>query len=278
MVLAFGFQKILFVSFYGASLVLILFSVVLPNYALKLVLVIVAMLCDILAFSSRFYWYFFIPFMHRKKGMAILNNAEPYILSPSGNTIIVREGGSVYASAFIKIPIYKSTTEMGTDEKVDFARMFSRVITLSKSPIKISSQMYIVSKEGYIEKIRDKLSQAEDRYQSINSSSGASQSDINRTKGEVTMWHNLLDNVSRSQSYSLISFAMITALGGTDEEASNLALQQADEIVAGISATFGVTASIAEGAEILLFIEPEQAIPYSTLSEQIRAKTAAEGL
>jgi hypothetical protein len=276
--LAFDLQKILFVSFYGASLVLILFSVVLPGYILKLILVIIAMLCDILAFSSRFYWYFFIPFLHKKGGMAVLRSNEPYLLSPSGNTIIVREGGTIYASAFIKIPIYKSTTEMSNDEKVDFARMFSRVITLSKSPIRISSQMYIVSKEDYIEKIRDRLNQAEDKYQNINSNTNATQGEISRIKGEVTMWHNLLDNVSRSQSYSLLSFAMITAAGGTDEEASNLALQQADEIIAGINATFGVTASIAENSEILLLIEPEQTIPYSTVSEQIRAKTAAEGL
>ena len=77
---------------------------------------------------------------------------------------------------------------------------------------------------------------------------------------------------------ALEAFAMVTAQGGNEEEAVSLALQQADELASGVSAVFGVTATILEGEEMLKFIEPDYMIPIATVSEQIREKSVSQGV
>lgn len=242
----------------------------------KLVMVLVALLVDILAFSTKFYTQFFIPFLQMKGRVVTLNDSEAFTLAPTGNAIIVRKGSDVYASAFIKIPSYRSATEMSPEEKVDFSKMFSRVMTLSSVPVKFASQMYVINKDSYIGSIRSKLNEAEERYSGISLNKGASKEQVERTKGEVTMWHNLFDHVSKTRSQSLEPYAMITSQGGNEEEAINLALQKADEVATGISALFGINATIIEGEEMLKFVEPDYMIPVVTAAEQLRGAVARQ--
>jgi hypothetical protein len=67
---------------------------------------------------------------------------------------------------------------------------------------------------------------------------------------------------------------MVTALGGTEEEATTLAVQQADELASGISAILGLTTYIVQGEELLTFIEPDHMIPFNTISEEATATEA----
>jgi hypothetical protein len=243
------------------------------NPALSLGLAILALFFDIIAFSTKLYAVFFIPFLKMKKGVVVMETEEPFVMSPSGNAIIVRKDRDVYASAFVKIPTYRSGTEMQPDEKIDFARLFSRALTISRKPVKFGAQLYVINKDAYINNIRNKLNEAEERYQEAIVKKDISKADAERIRGEVTMWHNLFDNVSKVKSQALEAYAMTTALGGNEEEAVNLALQQADELCAGISSVFGVTATIAEGEDMLKFVEPDYMIPLVTISEQIRERT-----
>ncbi|MDE1845686.1 MAG: hypothetical protein KGH53_00155 [Candidatus Micrarchaeota archaeon] len=269
----------LFISFVGISLVLMIVTVNLqiPDYA-KIIFLAIALFVDILAASTRYYSYLFIPLTKIKNGTIVLDTEEPFYLSPSGNALIVREGNEVYATAFIKIPVYKSATEMNDEEKVDFARLFSRIVSLSRTPFKISTQMYLINKDDYIAKIRDRLNLIEEQYQKALVDKSTTTGAMERLKGEVTMWHNLLESIGRIQSHALLNYATVTALGTTEEEATALVNQQADEIAAGIGAILGVTAPLMTGEEILLVTQPDFTIPFSTVSESIRQKTVSEGL
>ena len=93
---------------------------------------------------------------------------------------------------------------------------------------------------------------------------------MERAKGEVTMWHNLLDTISNANSLIAISYASVTAMGGNDEEAMNLAMQSANEIMAGINSTYGVVSDIISTPELLMLIEPDYMIPFSTINQQIK--------
>lgn len=143
--------------------------------------------------------------------------------------------------------------------------------------MKFASQLYVINKDEYIGNIRGKLNEAEERYQNLAVNQEVQKSDSERVKGEVTMWHNLYDNVSKTKSQALEAYAMVTAQGGNDEEASNLALQQADEIATGLSAVFGIGASVVEGEELLKFVEPDHMIPSVTISEQIMESSLGTG-
>lgn len=270
---SFVYYILIIISFF-----LVILAMITPGYIIRFVLAIFALLFDVLAFSMRFYSYIFMPMVRMKNRTVVLNSDVPFVMSPSGNAIIVRKGADVYASAFVKIPVYKSATEMNDDEKSDFSKMFSRIVSMNKNITKISSQLYIINKDDYISNIRDKLNEAEDRYQKVLGSKDAKQNATERVKGEVTMWHNLYDSISKSQSRALAAYAMVTAVGGSDEEASNLALQRAEEAAVGIGTAMGINATVATGQEMLVFVEPEYAIPFSTVSEEIRGKAAEEGL
>ncbi len=248
-----------------------------PGYIVKFIFAIIALVFDVLAFSMRFYSYIFMPIVRMKNRTVVLNSDVPFVMSPSGNAVIVRKGSDIYASAFVKIPIYRSATEMNDDEKLDFAKMFSRIVSMNRNITKISSQLYIINKDDYISNIRTRLNEAEDRYQKVVNDKNE-QTQTERVKGEVTMWHNLYDSISRAQSRALIAYAMVTAIGSTDEEASNLAIQRAEETAVGIGTTLGINATVATGQEILVFLEPEYAIPFSTVSAELREKAVEEGL
>jgi hypothetical protein len=167
---------------------------------------------------------------------------------------------------------------MEDEEKQDFSTLFSRVVSLSKSPIKISTQMSVLNKDDYINKVKDKLNDAENRYQVITTDKTAKPEAVERIKGEVTMWHNLLDNITKLQSLAAISYIGVTAMGGNDEEAINMALQKANELAAGIGAIYGVVADIISSPEIFLLIEPEYIIPFSTVNSQINENTMKQAL
>ena len=248
------------------------------NDGAAFVLGLVSLLLAVVAFSTKYYTYLYIPAMKMKSNNIVISDSEPFIMSPSGTSIVVRDENGVYATSFIMIPLYRSGTEMSDQEKLDIARLFSRILTVSKSTLKISSQLYIVNKDEYISKIRQRLEQSEAKLRSVSTEGFETNQSAERARGEVTMWHNLLNNVSSSKSEALITYAMVSASGGNEDEASSIAYQRAEEVASGISAILGVTAYVAHGAEILKFIQPESMIPVETVNEMIRQKSVAEGV
>jgi len=270
-------ERVVFSLLIMVSVVLVLFTLLFSfSDAIKFVLVIVALAFDLLAFSTKYYFQFFIPFLGMKGRTVVLNDGEAFTMAPSGNAIVARSGQDTYASAIVRIPSYRSATEMTSAEKTDFAKMFSRVLNLARNPVKFSAQLYVINKDEYIAEIKNKLDEAEERYQSTTLNKGLPKAESERVRGEVTMWHNLFDSVNKTRSLSLEAYAMITSPGNTEEEAVNLALQQADEVATGISAIFGIAASIVEGKELLKFLEPDYMIPAVTISEQMREKTVGK--
>ncbi|MDE1873658.1 MAG: hypothetical protein KGI04_00875 [Candidatus Micrarchaeota archaeon] len=269
-------QKFLFSILMLISLIFIIGIYLLDVPAVfKLVLAVLALAFDLLAFSTKLYMSFFIPFLKAKNRTVTLEADEAFNMAPSGNAIVVRRGGSVYASAFITIPTYRSATEMNNEEKIDFARLFSRALTISKSSVKFATQLYVINKDAYISNIRGRLDEAEEKYQNASMNPQMKKADSERTRGEATMWHNLYDNVNKVGSQALEAFAMVSAEGGTEEEAINLVLQRADEIASGVSSVFGVSAAVVEGEDLLRFVEPDHMIPPITVGEQLREKNMA---
>ncbi|HUB92417.1 MAG TPA: hypothetical protein VL945_00485 [Candidatus Saccharimonadales bacterium] len=258
----------------GVAIMITVASEVVSIHLLSAALAIIAMLAALVAFLTKNYIYMFESVVKKKGANLVIYGGEAFTMAPSGNSIVRREGQNVYASAFIKIPIYRSGTEMNKEEKADLSKLFGRILTLGKTPMKLSAEMYAVNKDQYITKLRAMLNETEEKYRSMQSVDGDQhRGGMERARGEVTMWRNLLDSVSKSHSQALVLFAMVSALGGNDEEASNIAYQRAEELAGGISATLGVNAYVAKGSELLTLLEPEYMIPVETVSERIRQKT-----
>ncbi len=282
--MALEFRLMLFVIFILASLVIVLITAAIPAqyFWIKLPLGIVAIALNVLAVSTRYFTYLYEPLTRMKKRTIVIDDGEPYIMAPSGNAIVRREKEKVFATVFVKIPVYSSATEMEDQEKLDFAVAFSKMLSIMKEPFRITTQLYVLNKDEYVDKIRARLNDVQDKYNTmLEKEAQAGQQDkgvappgSNRLRGELTMWKNMLENVNRARGHSLSSFAAISATGGTEEEAINLALMKGDELASGISATYGIAAGIATNSEILELIEPEKNIPVANVSQSILEKSA----
>ena len=247
------------------------------NTVLNTFLAIIALFVTLLAFLTKNYIYLFQPVLNKKGKNLVLNANEAFVLSPTKTAIIRVEGSNVYASSFIKIPMYRSATEMNDAEKLDLSKLFARILTISSNPIKLSSQLYVINNDEYISRLRDTLNRVEEKYRELQNTGGdMHSSEMERARGEVTMWRSLLDNVAKSYSEALVLYAMTTAMGSTEEEATNIVYQRAQELAGGVSTLLGVNAFVVTGDEILDFIEPDYMIPVSTVSERIRKKTVGE--
>ena len=274
----FDTKTLMFVILIGAAFVMELVIFAMPVPLVASVVAIIVLLCSIVGFSTKYYTYLLLPALRMKGKAIVLNADEPFIMSPSGNAIVMREGDSVYASSFVRIPIYRSATEMADEEKAAFASMFGRLLTSTTEPVKLSAQMYIINKDDYINKIKARLNAAEERYSRLIANKTVDKGSSERIRGEVTMWRNLFENLSSSRSQALLVYGMVSAMGGSEEEAVNLAYQKAEEFAAGASAVLGVNAYIVRGDEILALIEPNYMIPVETVSERIMQKNVEEAI
>ncbi len=274
----FDAKTLMFVILIGAAFILEIVIFAIPIPLIASVIAIIVLLCSIVGFSTKYYTYLLLPALRMKGRAIVLNADEPFIMSPSGNAIVIREGDSVYASSFVRIPIYRSATEMVDEEKAAFASMFGRLLTSTTEPVKLSAQMYIINKDDYINKIKARLNAAEERYSRLIANKTVDKGSSERIRGEVTMWRNLFENLSSSRSQALLVYGMVSAMGGSEEEAVNLAYQKAEEFAAGASAVLGVNAYIVRGDEILTLIEPNYMIPVETVSERIMQKNVEEAI
>ncbi len=263
---------IVFLGFVGVSFLFLSVALSLPSGLLtnlaKLMLLVLAVMADILAFSSRYYSYLIVPVLKQRRRDIVLSNENPYWLSPSADSILQKSGETYTATVYINIPLYRSSTEMSDAEKVDFTRQISRLVGLSKDPARFTAELYVMNKDAYIQQLRDTISGVEMEESKL-VQDGAQQDKVERVRGKLSMWRKMLDHVSSATSLELASFASVSAVGGKEFEAVSIAQQKARELMSGIGSTLGVSPNIVTGDELLKFVEPEFLIPYSTVSEQI---------
>ncbi len=237
-----------------------------PSY--RLVILAVAFFFDLMAFSSRFYGYLFLPVLKQRKRHIVLSNEDAYWLSTTGDSILHKEGDMFTSTIYIKIPLYISATEMGETEKMEFTRQCARVVCMSHDPIRFTSQMNVMNKDDYLKTIRDTIGEVENKEALIASGVKTDESE-DRVKGKASMWHHMFDRISGTASFEMITYASVSGKGSKEFEAISAAQARSRDAMSAIGSIFGVPPSIVTGEALLKFVEPEYLIPYSTISEQI---------
>ena len=151
-----GSQRLVFAIFAGVGLVcaFVMWLVPVGLSLLALIIALVALGATILAFATKDYFFMFDAILHMKNMSAVIDGNDPFYLAPNGNSILVRRGGDIFATAFIKIPVYDSATEMSDEQKYNFSLLFARLISISKTPMRMSSQLNTINKDEYI--VQDK--------------------------------------------------------------------------------------------------------------------------
>lgn len=265
-------KLLVFMAFMGISVVLLALAVVLPQGILfiipKLLLLILAVLFDVLAFASRYYTYLLLPLSRQRRRDVVISDQNAYWLASTGECIVRKDGEEYSATAYINIPFYISSSELNDDEKMRFTNQVSRLVGLSREPVRYTTELYLMNKDDYIHTLKDSISQIENEEAKL-VEAGAPIGQLDHVRGKLSMWKKMLENVANGTSFELSSFATITARGAKEFEAITLVQQKARELMNGIATTLGVPPNLAVGNELLKYVEPEYLIPFSTVAEQI---------
>ncbi|MGI0100540.1 MAG: hypothetical protein ACREBH_02370 [Candidatus Micrarchaeaceae archaeon] len=265
-------KVLVFIGFIVMSVAMIGIAAVLPTGILfvlpKLLLLVIAVIFDILAFASRYYSYLIMPFVRQRTRNVVINDQAPYWLSTTGDCIIRKVSDDYLATAYINIPIYVSSSEMNDEDRLRFAEQVSRLVGISREPVRFSTELYLMNKDDYIQKLKDNITNIENDQAKL-IETNAPQAQLEHVRGKLSMWKKMLDNISSSVSFELGTFATISATGVKEFEAITMVQQKARELMNGIAANLGVPPNIITGSDILKYVEPEFLIPYSTITEQI---------
>ncbi|BCS91020.1 MAG: hypothetical protein ARM1_0477 [Candidatus Micrarchaeota archaeon] len=265
---------IFFMVFWAVSIGFLVLSISIPKgqiytIPLELIAVIIAILFAILAYGTRFHSPIIIEFLNQRKKLIVLNNDYPYYIYPSNDAIVRKLSSEYVATVIIKLPMYRSATEMSEEERYTFAKNIGRALTLSDKPVRFASQLYYMNNESYISVIREQLNKAETELLSLQQQN-VPQEKIEKAKGQLAMWRNILSAVSSSNAMQLDSVVYVSAKGVRDYEAVAYAQQRAREIISGIGAIFGVIPTIVTGQDIIKYIEPEGVITEAIVTEKIK--------
>ncbi len=261
------FISLLITSGILLGIVMLAPSVFIPAY-IKIILFLLAMVADAVAFSSRYYAYLISPMLKQHSKHIVLSNENAYWMAQSNDTILRKSGEEFIATVYISIPVYRSATEMTDEEKLDFANQISRLIGLSKDPVRYTTELYVMNKDSYIQKLRETISAAENEAASLQDND-AKKNEMERARGKLAMWRNMLDSISKNLSFELLSYITVSARGSKEYEATSTAQQRARELMSGVGSIFGIPPSIITGTDLLKFVEPEYLIPFSTVTEQM---------
>jgi hypothetical protein len=262
-----------------AAFALIIAGALIPSqilpYPIKIIIYIIAIFLDVLAFATRYYTYIMMPLFKQRKKNITLDVQEPYWIAGSNDAIVRKIGEEFIATTFILIPLYRSATEMSVDEKLSFGAQIGRLISINTEPVRYSTQLHVMDKEAYLSSIRDSLNMSENEIIEL-TQKNASQHEIDNAKGRTTMWRNMMERMSIEQSFELVLYASVSASGTKEYEATSIVQQRARDLMSGISSTLGITTSIITGNEMLKVIEPDHLIPYSNVRKQINANISGE--
>ncbi len=268
-----------FISFIIASVVLLALGIATPvslmPYYIKVLFLLLALGCDCVAFSSRYYTYLIIPMLKQRKNQVVLSNESAYWLSTAADAVLKKVDDQFIATVYVMIPLYRSSTEMSPEEKLDFGRQVSKLVSINRDPVRYSAELYVMNKDAYLQTLRDTISVTENEVIEL-SQKNAPAKEQERAKGKVAMWRNILDNTNKAFSLELITYASVSAAGSKEFEAVSIAQQKARDLIAGVSSSFGVTPSLITGQDIYKFIEPEHMVPFTTVSEQISRNITQE--
>ena len=262
-----------------AAFALIIAGALIPSqilpYPIKIIIYILAIFLDVLAFATRYYTYIMMPLFKQRKRNITLDVQEPYWIAGSNDAIVRKIGEEFIATTFILIPLYRSATEMSVDEKLSFGAQIGRLISINTEPVRYSTQLHVMDKEAYLSSIRDSLNMSENEIIEL-TQKNAPQHELDNAKGRATMWRNMMERMSIEQSFELMLYASVSASGTKEYEATSIVQKRARDLMSGISSTLGITTSIITGNEMLKVIEPDHLIPYSNVRKQINANISGE--
>lgn len=217
------------------------------------------------------YGYVIIPMITKTTGTAILTDTG-YEIPPSEDVIVKKYENVYYASAFLGIKVFESTTEKSPEEMITYNEYFERAISNLKYVTKVAYLLYVedISEKRRI--VETKRAEAQLRLARERDKPEPDVLRIDKYEREVAQWDNQLNQLIKGiKPMGVVAYAMTTAAGISKDGAIASVRAQANELRTVLANALNVEVEVLTGDEMLKCFEWEKFFPVTAkeLEEQI---------
>lgn len=224
---------------------------------------VMAVLAAPAAFIAQKWGYWVVPYFTRGQKMIYSHDAEVDI-PLSDDAILKQVGDSYYATMFIAIRIYKSSTTMSEQEKFSFMDLWERAISGLKTVTKYSVLVYIKDLAKYKESIEARKAQAQMEMAKESDRTEVDKAHAAALEREIAMWDNVVSKVSGGDKpLAVLTYVQVSAKGPTKDIAMATVRQALSEIRSTVGTALNVELGALSGDDLRRCYDWEYALPSS---------------
>ena len=207
------------------------------------------------------YGYILIPIITKQTKTSVFLDTT-YEIPPSQDVIVTKRENTYYASAFLSIKMYESSTEKTLEENIAYNEYFERAISNMRYVTKIN---YLIFVEDISRKRRDLETKRAESQLRLAREKDKPEPDvlrIDRYEREVaTLDHEVNKIIKGEKPMGIISYAMTSAMGVSKEAAIAQAKSQAKELITLLANALNVEVVQLTADEMLKCFEWERFFP-----------------
>jgi len=249
----------------GFSVILAALVLTLPVESIfKMVAVVISALCAALSFALWKYGYLLVPYFTTRANIIEVHDGG-YEINPAQDAIVKKIGDEFFASVFVQIKMFRSTTERTEEENVIYVDSFERAVSQIKYPVKVGMVLFAKEISKYREDIETKKYEAQLRLQRLRESNEPDVIAIDRLEKEAAMWESQITRIATGERpMGMISYLMVTGNGVTRDAAVAVAKNRAAEVKTLFANALNVDVDYLYGDDMKKCFEMEFLLPPTT--------------
>ncbi|MFH1221946.1 MAG: hypothetical protein V1492_02575 [Candidatus Micrarchaeota archaeon] len=225
-------------------------------------LAIVAIISFVIAAVIWRFGYLIKPML--TKHMHMLEGFGKYEVPSEQDAIVKKEGNRYIATAYMLISFTQSATERTPDQIALMRQSYERALSSLNYVCKISNLVCPINLTPYVEKIKEKRSNAESRLSELSALPTTSNqgSEMARLKREVESYEGQLERVqSGERPMKVVNYAMTSASSTSKDEAIAKVRHQVAELKSVIASTMDTEVTLLFGDDMKRCFEWDMMIP-----------------
>ena len=225
------------------------------------VAIMLALVFTPLSFIIYKWGYWMIPYV--TQGKRVVRTDEAVIeISPTEDAVVRYVNGAYYATVFLVVKIFKTTTSMSDQEKYAFMDLWERAISGLKTVTKYAMLLYLKDMTKYKDAIEMRKAKAQVEIGAERDRENPDPAKIEKLEREISMWDNMVAKLAMGdRPSSILTYVQTTAKGATRDAAVASARQQANEIRSTVGTALNVEMSPLTGEEMKRCFDWTYAVP-----------------
>ncbi|MDD5023016.1 MAG: hypothetical protein PHU63_02505 [Candidatus ainarchaeum sp.] len=207
------------------------------------------------------YGYIFIPLITQQAKITTLVEGT-YEISPSQDSIVKKVNDEYYASMFLVLKVYESSTEKSTEQKMMYNEYFERAISNLRYVTKIAYMIYVEDISKKRKDLETKKAEAQLRLSKEKEKPDPDVLKIDRYEREVVKYNNEIDKLIKGEKpMGILAYCMTSAKGMSKEAAIAEVRAQAKELRTHLANSLNVEVEQLTADEMLKCFEWERFFP-----------------